>query len=82
MDNKKWTDSDLQTAYEDGCKFFNLNDLKDFLLKRRELAESTDSNCNLQNVSNSETAVCECRPEWMRDVLINLVKCSRCGTEY
>jgi hypothetical protein len=46
MDNKKWTDSDLQIAYEDGCKFFNINDLKDFLLKRREFTASTESKCN------------------------------------
>ena len=37
---------------------------------------------NLLDVSNNEVAVCECRPEWMRDVRINLVKCSKCGTEY
>ena len=28
---KKWTDEDLRTAFEDGCKFINFNDLIGFL---------------------------------------------------
>ena len=37
MENKKWTDTDLRTAFEDGCKFLHLKDLQDFLLKRNKL---------------------------------------------
>ena len=49
MEIKKWTDKELQTAFEDGYKFIDIDDLKDFLLKRRNLADTWDSNCNLQN---------------------------------
>lgn len=64
MDNKKWTDSDLQTAFEDSCKFINLEDLKDFLLKRRQLAASTESTCNLKNVSVSKL---ELFANWLKE---------------
>ena len=33
-------------------------------------------------INESEVSVCECRPEWMLEVRPNLVKCSKCGTEY
>lgn len=52
MDNKKWTDSDLKTAFKDGCKFVDFADLQDFLLKRRQLAASTESKCNKHIVNN------------------------------
>jgi len=32
----KWTDEDLQTAFEDGCKFTDLKDLKEFLKNRNQ----------------------------------------------
>jgi hypothetical protein len=35
--NKKWTDQELQIAFDDSCKFINLLDLQDFLLKKRNL---------------------------------------------
>jgi hypothetical protein len=53
MDNKKWTDTDLKTAFEDSCKFIDFADLQDFLLKRRQLAASTKSKCNKHGVKAS-----------------------------
>lgn len=35
--NNKWTDDELRIAFENGCKFVNFNDLKDYLTKRRLL---------------------------------------------
>jgi hypothetical protein len=37
MENKKWTDADLRTSFEDGCKFLHFKDLQEFLLERRQL---------------------------------------------
>ena len=36
IENKKWTDADLRTAFEDSCKFTNFKDLQDFLLKNKK----------------------------------------------
>ena len=55
MKNKKWTDADLQTAFEDGCKFFNFKDLKDFLISRRKIAKGF---CNTPTVINTVCVVC------------------------
>ena len=52
MENKKWTDSDLRTAFEDGCKFLHFKDLQDFLLKRRQLAETSESTNQLETDSS------------------------------
>jgi hypothetical protein len=52
MENKKWTDTDLRTAFEDGCKFLHFKDLQDFLLERRQNAKNEHSNCNILHVSN------------------------------
>lgn len=51
VDDKKRTDSDLRTAYEDGCKFVDINDLKEFLLKRRQLNEVIHGKSDTPDVS-------------------------------
>ena len=35
MEKKKWTDKDLRTAFEDGCKFANFNDLVEYLRQNK-----------------------------------------------
>ena len=46
MENKKWTDADLRTAFEDGCKFLHFKDLKDFLLERRQNVDTSERQLN------------------------------------
>jgi len=36
---KKWTDEDLRIAFEDGCKFTDLEDLKEYLKNRKQFTE-------------------------------------------
>ena len=62
MENKKWTDADLRTAFEDSCKFINFKDLQDFLLERRQNSDTSESNCNKPLVRN-----CVAVPEWLTD---------------
>ena len=57
MENKKWTDSDLRTAFEDSCKFVDLADLQDFLLKRRQLAKTSEGQLTIPAVFSSEDMI-------------------------
>ena len=58
MENKKWTDADLRTAFEDGCKFINFKDLQDFLLERRQNADTSERQLTIPDVSNCYMADC------------------------
>ena len=60
MENKKWTDADLRTAFEDSCKFINFKDLQDFLLERRKNSDTSESNCNIL-VSGSSSRHPKCK---------------------
>ena len=58
MENKKWTDADLRTAFEDGCKFINFKDLQDFLLERRQNADTSERQLTIPDVIKSVCPKC------------------------
>jgi len=76
MENKKWTDTDLRTAFEDGCKFLHFKDLQDFLLKRRQLADTSEGQLTIPAVIKSVCPECKGEP-----TTINTVRyffCEKC----
>jgi hypothetical protein len=83
MGNKKWTDSDLKTAFEDGCKFVDFVDLQDFLLNRRQNAKNEKSNCNILHVGKQSEQCCS-KPKprnYITDMFEPYTMCDNCGKE-
>lgn len=70
----KWTNEDLRTAFEDGCKFLHFKDLQDFLLKRKELGEAIESSPNTQSDKESESCCILHPTDWNG-------KCFKCGEQ-
>ncbi len=60
MDNKKWTDEDLEAAFRNSSKLETFEDLKDFLLKRRQYANAIESNCTIDSVSKRKPIRYKC----------------------
>ena len=65
MELKIWTDAELITAFEDGCKFQHIEDLRDFLMKRRELAATIDSGLHKHGVTNRTYKCSRCGTEYI-----------------
>ena len=57
---KKWTDKELQIAFEDGCKFINFKDLQDFLLERMEKAITSERQLTIPDVIKSVCDLPKC----------------------
>jgi hypothetical protein len=72
--NKKWTDKDLRTAFEDSCKFVNFKDLQDALSEPKK------------KTKEYEVETCECGAETPVEFMMNdedgLRVCPECRIEH